>query len=277
MHSMPDLYELDEVPVPPALPGTVVVRPTPDELIDAVAADLVMQAHACVRTFGNFQLALSGGSTPVPLYRRLMYDPMYRGLPWGRTHLWVVDERRVPFDDERCNFKTINEIIGEHSDIPREQVHPIFAMLPDADAQYEETLREVLGWREKGQDRLDYVLLGMGHDGHTASLFPHSPALHEGGEERLVRINAGPAVTPPDRVTMTFRLLNASRCLAVMVTGTPKRATIQRVVQAWASRASARVDDRVVEELPVMGLSPLGGELRWYLDYGACPGMAEPA
>jgi 6-phosphogluconolactonase len=274
---MADLYELDALPAPPSLPGTVVVRPTTDELIDAVAADLVMQAHACVRTFGNFQLALSGGSTPVPLYRRLMYDPNYRGLPWGRTHLWVVDERRVPFDDERCNFKTINEIIGEHSDIPREQVHPIFAMLPDADAQYAQTLRDVLGWREKGQDRLDFVLLGMGSDAHTASLFPHSPALVDRASDSLVRVNAGPSVTPPDRVTMTLHLLNASRCLAVMVTGKGKRAMIERVAAAWSGRSGARVDDRLVHELPVLGLSPLAGELRWYLDFAACPGMPEPA
>lgn len=275
MGPMPDLYELDHVPTPPALPGTVIVRPTPDDLIDAVAADLVMQAHACVRTFGSFQLALSGGSTPVPLYRRLMYDPMYRGLPWGRTHLWVVDERRVPFDDERCNFKTINEIIGEHSDIPRDQVHPIFAMLPDADTQYEQTLRDVLGWREKGHDRLDYVLLGMGADAHTASLFPHSPALRDDGSERLVRINAGPSVTPPDRVTMTFRLLNASRCLAIMVTGAGKRAVLDRIAEAWAG-SGGRLDAAIIEQFPVLGLCPLGGELRWYLDHAACPGTSEP-
>lgn len=247
----------------PALPGTVVVRDLADDLIDSLAADLLFHAKSCVRTFGDFHLALSGGSTPEPFYRRLMYDPNYRDLPWKRTHLWIVDERRVPFDDDRSNFKMIRETLVIHSDIPQEQVHPIPATLDDADTRYETELKDVLAWREKGHDRLDYALMGMGADGHTASLFPHSPALDSRG--RLVLINAGPAVTPPDRVTMTFDLLNASRFLAVMVTGEKKRDTIRRVTEA------SRQPTPAIADLPILGLKPLGGELRWYLDAAACP------
>jgi len=243
----------------PRLPGSVVVRESPDELVDAIAADLFFQSRACVRTFGDFHLALSGGRTPEPLYRRLMYDPNYRDLPWKRTHLWQVDERRVPPDDERRNFQMLRETIVDHSDIPREQVHAIDALTPDADTRYQTELRDVLGWREKGHDRLDCVILGVGADGHTASLFPRSPALH--AEGRLVVINSGPAVTPPDRITMTFELINASRFIAVLVTGESKRDAVARIV--------ARRDS--VEELPILGVSPLAGELRWYLDRAACP------
>lgn len=235
------------------------VREGVEELIDAMAADLFFQSRACVRTFGDFHLALSGGSTPEPLYRRLMYDPNYRELPWKRTHLWVVDERRVPLDDPRSNFKMIRETLVEHSDIPREQVHPVEATEPDADTRYETELRDILGWREKGHDRLDYVLLGMGADGHTASLFPRSPALE--AADRLVVINAGPMVTPPDRVTMTLGLINASRFVGIMVTGEKKRAAAARVAAG----------SELVEDLPVMGVRPVGGELRWYLDRAACP------
>lgn len=247
----------------PALPGSVVVRQEVDEVIDAIAADLLMQSVACVRAFGDFHLALSGGSTPEPLYRRLMYDPNLRELPWKRTHLWLVDERRVGFEDDRSNFKMIREIIVDHSDIPREQVHPIFALAEDPAEQYERDLRETLGWRERGHDRLDYVLLGMGGDGHTASLFPRSPALVEGlaGGEALVRVNAGPTVTPPDRVTMTLRMVNASRFVALMVTGEKKKDALARVVAGTESAA----------ELPVRGVAPLAGEQRWYLDAEACP------
>lgn len=255
--------ELEPLPAKPALPGSVVVRPTPDEVIDSIAADVFVQANACVRAFGDFHLALSGGSTPEPLYQRLMYDPGYRSLPWKRTHLWIVDERRVPFEDERSNFTMIRETIVDHSDIPPEQVHPIFAMSPTADTDYEAQLREHLGWRDKGHDRLDCVVLGMGADGHTASLFPRSPALE--AKDRLVVMNNGPAVTPPDRVTMTLSFLNASRFVGVLVMGEHKRATIARVA------ASATVRPLPVHDLPILGIRPLAGELRWYLDRGACP------
>lgn len=269
---MAETLDLAPLPTPPDLPGTVVVRDDVDALIDAAAADLLIHAFNCVRAFGDFHIALSGGSTPEPLYRRLMYDPRYRELPWKRTHLWVVDERRVPFDDERSNFKLISELLGEHAGIPPEQVHPIFAMSETADADYERLLQQTLAWREPGQDRLDYVLLGMGADGHTASIFPRSPALEawrSGGRiaERLVLINEGPTVAPPGRVTMTYRLINASRFVSIMVTGESKRETVERV-------ARSRYDEDAFEDLPVLGVHPVAGELRWYLDAGACP---EPA
>lgn len=252
----------------PALPGTVVVRESPEDLIDAIAADLYFQAVACVRAFGDYHLALSGGSTPEPLYARLMYDPAYRALPWKRTHLWIVDERRVPFDDERSNFRMIRDTLVDHSDIPPEQVHPMPATADDADVRYEAQLREHLGWRDKGHDRLDFVVLGMGADGHTASLFPRSPALDADG--RLVVLNDGPTVTPPPRITMTLPFLNASRFLGVMVTGEKKRATLARVIASRGPRAAS--PEERIRELPITGLAPLAGELRWYLDRAACPG-----
>jgi 6-phosphogluconolactonase len=252
----------DPLPPAPPLPGQVVIARSVDELIDSLAADLVVHAENCVRQFGDFHLALSGGSTPQPLYERLMYDPNYRRLPWRRTHLWVVDERCVPFDDPRSNFRTIDETIVNHADIPREQVHPIFALSPTADVEYETALREALGWREKGQDRLDYVLLGMGADGHTASLFPHTEPLHENA--RLVRLNVYRPVDPAQRVTMTYPLLNSARFIAVMVTGAAKAAIIQRVARG----------SETFEDLPIKGVRPLNGELKWYLDAAACVGKS---
>jgi 6-phosphogluconolactonase len=191
-----------------------------------------------------------------------MYDPDCRQIPWRRTHLWIVDERCVPLNHEKSNFRMINEIIVEHADIPREQVHPIFAEGESADRDYESALRDSLSWREKGHDRLDFVLLGMGADGHTASLFPRSPAVRE--QERLVIFNRGGGVVPPDRVTMTYPLLNAARFIAVMVTGASKAEMVDRV---------ARGDDSV-EEIPIKGIRPLNGQLRWYLDADAARGRA---
>lgn len=254
------IYRLEQTrPDRPALPGEVITAKDDEELHYALGLDLLAHAHNCVRTFGDFHLALSGGSTPIPFYRRLMVDPAFRDLPWKRTHLWLVDERRVHPDDERCNWLHISELLVEHSDIPASQAHAMAQLDDSADERYEAELKEALAWREKGHDRLDFVLLGVGGDGHTASLFPQSPALKE--RVKLVAINAGPTVTPPDRVTMTYPLLNGARFVAVLVTGKSKRDAMTRVV---AGKESA-------DTLPITGIRPLGGALRWYLDHDACP------
>jgi 6-phosphogluconolactonase len=243
----------------PALPGSVVARRTVDELHDAIAADLMVQALNCVREFGDFHLALSGGRTPFPLYELLMYDPRYRAIPWRRTHLWIVDERAVPFDSPDSNFGRIKEVIGDHSDIPPQQVHPMLAALPECADRYERELRETLGWRPKGHDRLDFVLLGMGADGHTASLFPGSPALD--AADRLAVDVPAPTTAKPavPRCTLTLRTLNASRFLAAFVMGADKAPALARIAAGAAP-----------SEVPAAGLRPAAGELRWYLDPAAC-------
>jgi 6-phosphogluconolactonase len=262
-------YELEPEPEAPPLPGETILRADAHDLISALAADLLIHAKNCVRAFGDVHLALSGGSTPMPLYNRLMTDPLYRDFPWGFAHLWIVDERRVPVDDERSNFKHIAEYLVGHSDIPDANVHPIRALDDGCDESYERELQQALAWREKGHDRLDFVLLGMGADGHTASLFPHSPALAE--RSRLVRINAGPTVTPPERVTMTYPLLNASRFAAVLVTGSGKREALARVSAAHQrAESNGGADAQVAAELPILGVRPTGGVLRWYVDGEAC-------
>ena len=115
-----------------------------------------------------------------------------------------------------------------------------------------------------GAPSLDFVLLGMGDDAHTASLFPGSPAIDE--RTRWVAVNDGPEVTPPDRVTMTFPLLNAARRLAVLVVGEKKAATIARIEAAWRDGSAD------VNELPITGVRPTAGQeaLTWYLDAAAC-------
>lgn len=255
----PPTYELEPDPDVPALPGEVILRRDIEGAYTSLAADLMVHAANCVRTFGDFHLALSGGSTPMPFYRKLMTDPAYRDFPWKRTHLWIVDERRVPHDDDRSNGKHIEELLVRHSGIPRSQAHLYETDRNDAAKRYEKQLRETLVWREKGHDRLDFVLLGMGDDCHTASLFPNSPAIHE--RDKLIVDNDGAGVTPPPRLTMTYKLLNGSRFLALLVTGKKKRDAIAR----------AAGPERPASEIPVHGLRPVGGALRWYLDHDACP------
>jgi 6-phosphogluconolactonase len=259
-----DPYELDDIPPrQPDLPGMVVVGESVDDVVDAVATDLLTHATNCVRAFGDFHIALCGGQTPLPLYYRLMLDPRYRALPWRRTHLWLVDERRVPFDHDDSNWRHIREIIVDHADIPTPQVHPIFALSSDADTAYEDTLRETLGWREKGHDRIDYVLLGVGEDGHVGSIFPHDSVINE--RERLVRLAKTDPHGESDRVTLTLRMINAARFIAVCATGEHKHPIIKRLEAEVAAGRG---------ELPALALRPLEGELFWYMDQAAASGVA---
>ena len=253
------IYRLEPDVIAPALPGRVVVRPDEEDLHSALGAEMLIHANNCVRTFGDFHVALSGGSTPMPFYRRLMVDPAYRTFPWAETHLWIVDERCVPEDDKLSNFGQIRDYLVGHSDIPESNVHPMPVLEDDGDERYERELQAALAWREKGHDRLDFVLLGMGSDGHTASLFPQTASLAI--DDRLV-VRVDVDATPRERMTMTYPLLNAARYVAVLVKGEGKRPIITRIL--------AGEDD--IRSLPILGIRPIGdGVMTWFLDHDACP------
>jgi len=237
-----------------ALPGKVHICPTADELYDAVGRAMMTAATRAVADNGVFHLALSGGQSPQPLYVRLMIDPIFRDIPWAQTHIWIVDERRVPPDDERSNFRMIRETLADHVPTRGRQVHRMPVEAEDAASRYESELRRELAPR----GRLDFVLLGMGADAHTASLFPASHALDE--TQRWVVVNDGPAVVPPARLTMTYVLLNSSCQIAILVTGPEKASTIQRVCER------IRESGPNPQELPVTGIRPEGGGLTWFLD-----------
>lgn len=251
------MYDVEEAWIPaPPLPGEVVVAGDADEALDRVAEDLVTHAENCVRLFGDFHLALTGGADIARLYRRLMYDPQYRLLPWRRTHLWLVDEGPGGPDDEASAFSVVRDFICDHADIPLEQVHPIPADRATADEDYERDLRETLAWREKGQDRLDYVLLVLGEGASIAGLHPGQWL-----DEHSGRFVARVMDEAHDRVSMLPGLINAARFVAVVASG-PERAPDVRTA----------ADD---ETAPVRRIAPVQGELRWYVDQDACRLFAE--
>lgn len=255
---MGPIYELSPEPPAPRLPGSVVVREGVDEVVDALAADLLAHSQNCVRQFGDFHMALSGGRTPVPLYTRLMIDPALREFPWRRVQLYLVegwagppgDGRPTP-DEERSAERTVRELLVDHSDIPPDQVHAVEPAGPEAGVRYLRRLTERLEWREKGHDRLDFVLLGLGADGSVAGLAPGSGAAAD--RSSLV-------VQDGARVSLGLRLINASRFVAVMVTGAEKRRAVEGL--AGGRLASA----------PAAGVRPIAGVLRWYLDRAAAGG-----
>ncbi len=239
------------------LNGTTHISPTKDSLFTDLAKKIVTDAITAVKERGVFHLALSGGGTPGPFYELLVIDPNYREFPWENAHIWIVDDRRVPEDDDRYNFKMIQEIIVDHVPIPHQNVHPMQVLADDAGTQYEAKIREHV----KDQ-KLDFVILGMGGDTHTASLFPNSSAINE--SKKLVVINQGPNVTPPDRVTMTYPLLNNAREIVVLAVGQGKTEALKRVSDQLATGTP---DPKLI---PISGISPLqGGQLTWYLDHAA--------
>lgn len=249
------VYELNESmePADLKLTGDLVVEPTDNLLFDSLGHAMLDVAFKAVKARGEFHVALSGGSTPEPFYIRLCTDPRFRLFPWQQTHLWIVDERRVPDDDDKLNYKMIKDVLVDHVPIRKRHVHAMPVMESDAADQYEKTLHEYLP-----SGKLDFVLLGMGDDGHTASLFPGSQAVHE--QRRWIVANDGPQVTPPPRLTMTYPLLNAAAHLAVLATKAKKSPMLREIEkQLQASGPDP-------EKYPITGISPSQGTLTWYLD-----------
>jgi len=249
------------------LPGDVVVADT-DDLYDDLAAILLSVAMKSVTARGVFHLALSGGATPEPFFVRMVIDARYRFLPWPKTHVWLVDERCVAPEDDRANIKLVRETLTNHVPMRSRQVHAIPVLERDPATKYESALREFVVNREVGETvpRLDFVLLGMGEDGHTASLFPHSPAVKE--TRRWVSANDGPTVAPPPRVTMTLPLINAARNVGILVTGPRKAATLRRVHE------QLKTSGPTPEQLPITGVQLTGSDsdLTWFVDTQAAGG-----
>ncbi len=250
------MYEIEGDPVSkPALPGEVEVAMDADAVIDSVATDLVAHAANCVRQFGDFHLALSGHARYVPLFRRLMYDPQFRWLPWRRTHLWLVEDE-VHGDEAGRQIELLRDFIGEHADLPEEQIHAMSLHDENPAASYEAHVRDVLAWREKGQDRFDYVLLAMEPDGRCAGLFAQSPVLSDTARLYLPWCDG-----PQNMVSMTAAFLDAARFVAVTAVGAECADVVRRMATG----------DETIATLPALGITPLEGELKWYLDLNACP------
>lgn len=208
-------------------------------------------AEAARSARGVFHLALSGGSTPRALYRRLAALPRERFDAW---HVWWGDERFVPHEHPDSNYRMAREELLDALELPPERVHPVPTQLSDPQAAaraYAQALADALG----DPPALDLVLLGMGDDGHTASLFPGDAAL----EERTAPVAAAfPEHAPYARVTLTLPALAAARAVLFLVTGADKRPALARVLAGDAEPPAARV-------------RPASGELVWLLDRAAEP------
>jgi 6-phosphogluconolactonase len=233
----------------------IVVVSDPEMLAREAAQRLVVMAQEAAASRGRFSVALSGGSTPGALYRLLVEEPYREQVPWEQVHLFWGDERCVPPHDPGSNYRLVNETLIARVPIPPDNIHRIRGELePEAAAQ--DYVRVMGDFFCGPQTRLDLVLLGLGSDGHTASLFPGSTALEQ--KERLaVAVEAHYEDRPAHRVTLTLPAINAARQVQFLVSGSAKASIVQAVLQGPNRR------------LPAQQVSPTAGQLTWLLDVEA--------
>ncbi|MEM9382500.1 MAG: NADP-dependent phosphogluconate dehydrogenase [Planctomycetota bacterium] len=237
-------------PRPPAL----AVFPTADGAVDALAARVAHLAHAAIEARGTFRVALAGGSTPARLHAALAATDAIDAALWARFEVFFGDERCVPADAPESNARMAREALLDRVPIPAERVHAIdgTAAPEDAARAYHEAL---------GDAPLDLVLLGMGDDGHTASLFPGGAEL-DARDARAVASRSPKA--PHDRVTLTLPAIESAREVAFLALGGSKREALKRVLDG--SR------DPVGEAtLPAARIRSSAGRVRWFVDRDAAP------
>ncbi|WP_103028232.1 6-phosphogluconolactonase [Salinibacter altiplanensis] len=237
--------------------------PDLEALSRAAAQDLTTDIHEALRTQDRYTLALAGGSTPRRLYELLAAEAEGT-LPWSRIHLFWDDERFVPFDHPNSNARMATDALVDAVPIPPDQVHPIPTHLasPDAAARaYAETLQRYFPDRSA---TFDTVLLGLGGDGHTASLFPETgTAEQRRTDEAWARaVTAPPRHEVSTRLTCTLPVLNGARRALFLVAGEGKQ------------DALARVLDQTDSSLPAAQVHPRG-TLLWYVDAAARPRSSE--
>ena len=215
-------------PRQPCHDAEVRVAPDPEGAAVVAAEAVAGAARAAIAARGAFHLALAGGRTPLPLYRRLAAEPAL--LDWSRVHVWFGDERAVPWDHPESNYRMAREALLDRVPVPAGQVHPIRArtayIRQDA-AAYGERMRRLLPPGAHGFPALDLVLLGLGADGHTASLFPGTCILHH--RDRPVEANYVPQLRAW-RISLTYPALEDAREALFLVTGPEKAGAVRRTL-----------------------------------------------
>ena len=267
--------------------GVVSIFDDPASSARAAAESVAASARAAVAARGKFTLVLAGGETPRRLYELLAQPPLLDEVPWSRTHVFWGDERCVDANDPRSNERMARESLLDLVPIPGHQVHPVGCDGSPAETarRYEALLRGYFDGTPPGPVKAaapedpaagarstvhgttgsgpDLVLLGLGENGHTASLFPHATALGE--QERWVlevfvdaAAGAGTSAAGADmwRVTTTAPFINRAAAIVFLVAGVAKTATVKEVIEGPYD----------ADRLPAQLISPAGGDVRWYLD-----------
>ena len=236
---------------------------TPQELFAAAAEEMVRAANEAVTQRGRFTIALSGGSTPKSLYNLLATNAR-TVLPWDRMFFFWGDERHVPPTHPESNYRMAEETMLSKIPVAAGNVFRMATENPDAAAAaeaYEQTLRKFFQLGPGEVPTFDLILLGMGPDGHTASLFPNTAGLQE--KSRLVIANWVDKLKT-SRLTLTLPVLNAARCVVFLVSGTDKATVLRTVLE----------EDVPAEQYPSKLVRPGNGKLIWLVDRAAASALS---
>lgn len=234
----------------------ILLKDNPKLLAQAGADIFTSAARAALSERGRFAVAVSGGSTPRLMHRMLAKEPYRSEIPWHDTSFFWVDERCVPVTDEASNYGSARRDFLEKVPLPMVQIHPMPVEMPldEGALVYQRVIHEFFRLGRGQFPSFDLILLGIGEDGHTASLFPGQKALKE-KKRWVVAVKGGnPNV---DRLTLTFPLLNRARQIVILVSGKGKAAIMKTLFEDRESR------------LPAGKIKPLNGKIIWLMDQDA--------
>ena len=228
---------------------------TKEDLVQQAVEHFINAASEQIRNKGVFAVALSGGSTPKPVYAALAEPGNRERMDWDKVHFFWGDERHVPPEDVQSNYRMVREALLDRIDLPSENIHRVPAEMEVRMAafQYEEELRQFFSgeWPV-----FDFIFLGMGQDGHTASLFPHSAGLNE--DFRWFIANYAPGMETW-RLTLSAPAINAARFILVLVEGKAKAARLKAV---WNGPSDP-------DDMPIQMIDPPDGDMLWLVDQAA--------
>jgi 6-phosphogluconolactonase len=245
--------------IPATAKREVQIFPDAAALTRRAADEFLKSVTEAVAQKGSFTVALAGGSTPKALYSQLSDDPVRSQIPWDKLHFFFGDERHAPPDGDESNFRMVNEALFSKGVTKPEQITRIkgeYADTEKAAVEYEQALRAYFRLKDGEYPRFDLVLLGMGEEGHTLSLFPGTKALH--ATNRIVVRNwVGKLYT--ERITLTAAAANQASRAIFMVTRADKARALKAVLEGPYEP----------EQLPAQLIQPAGGKLLWLVDQAA--------
>lgn len=237
------------------------VAASPDDLAREAARRFIEAARAAIKERGRFAVALSGGSTPRRLYELLALPPYRQSVEWTRVHLFFADERFVPPADSDSTERLVRETLLKGVTLPAENFHPMTTSGDAPEACAARYAANLAGFFQAPEPRFDLVLLGMGPDGHTASLFPGRP--DEPGTVAAVHDSPKP---PPVRLTLTLNAIRRARQVICLVTGADKAAALKAVHDSPPGAAGA---------LPAARVTAADGRSAWLIDRAAAAQLPE--